>query len=95
VPLFGPIQCYSPSSVELFVQQSHLPAQPPGARICHLCHPYTVALPLQTGVFGATGIDITVLTGPYSSVHDEYPEQSDYTIDAAVFASFLDEWLRS
>jgi len=64
-----------------------------GTKICHLCHPFTVGLPHQTGTLSEIGIDITVLTGPYCGIDDEYPDQSDYMIDAAAFGKFLDEHL--
>jgi capsular polysaccharide biosynthesis protein len=64
-----------------------------GTKICHLCHPFTVGLPHQTGTLSEIGIDVTVLTGPYSGIDEEYPDQSNYMIDAVAFGEFLDKQL--
>jgi hypothetical protein len=65
----------------------------PGTKLCHLCHRYTAELPLQTGLLNEIGVDVTVLTGPYVRLEEEYAEQSKYRIDPAMICDFLDSWL--
>ena len=60
-----------------------------GTRLCILNHPYTLGLPVLTGLLEAIGIDVTILTGPAASTNAELPHFVDYRIDADGFEAFL------
>jgi hypothetical protein len=64
----------------------------PGAKVCILNHPYTVGLPVLTGLIETIGVDVTILTGPYVRIHRDYPHFSDYQLDRDRFNSFLAQW---
>jgi hypothetical protein len=66
----------------------------PGTRMCILDHPHTAGLPLLTGPLAEIGVEPVVFTGPYASMHDEWPHMSDYEIDEKAFSRFLNGWLR-
>jgi capsular polysaccharide biosynthesis protein len=65
----------------------------PGSKLCILNHPYTLGLPVLTGLLREIGIDVTVLTGPYVQENEQYPHFADYQIKENQFLSFLDGWL--
>lgn len=60
-----------------------------GTRLCILNHPYTLGLPVLTGLLEAIGIDVTILTGPAASANAELPHFIDYRIDPDEFETFL------
>jgi capsular polysaccharide biosynthesis protein len=65
----------------------------PGTRLCILEHPHTAGLPLLTGPLNEIGVNVTVFTGPFYRLNEEWPHMSDYSINDIAFARFLDEWL--
>ncbi|OGT59137.1 MAG: hypothetical protein A3E01_20110 [Gammaproteobacteria bacterium RIFCSPHIGHO2_12_FULL_63_22] len=60
-----------------------------GTRLCILNHPYTLGLPVLTGLLEEIGIDVTVMTGPAASSNAELPHFIDYRIDPEGFEAFL------
>lgn len=60
-----------------------------GTRLCILNHPYTLGLPVLTGLLEAIGINVTVMTGPAASSNVELPHFIDYRIDPEGFEAFL------
>ena len=71
--------------LSLFVQR--------GAKLLHLCDPYAAELPLQSGLLGEAGVDVTVMTESYVQLDDKHLEQSNYRIDLTGFCDFVDGWL--
>ena len=68
---------------------------PVGCRACVLNHQHTALLPGVTALLEETGIDCTVLTGPYVRKDPEYPHFSDYRIDVSQLRHFMDDWTRA
>jgi capsular polysaccharide biosynthesis protein len=66
----------------------------PGTRVCYLNPPQTMPLGRLNGVLAGMGIDLTVFTGPVVGPPDPEGFWSDYAIDEARFAAFLDAWLQ-
>jgi capsular polysaccharide biosynthesis protein len=67
----------------------------PGTRLCILNHPHTELMPTVTALMDALGVESTVVTGPFTREHPDYPYHGDYEIDEQAFASFLEQWLGS
>lgn len=65
----------------------------PGTRVDILNHPYTVGLPVLTGLLEAIGLRVRILTGPAMSANAELPHFIDYRIDPERFAAFLQDLL--
>lgn len=64
----------------------------PGTRLCILSHPDTGGLSVLAGLLRQAEIAVTVLTGPYIRIGDEYRDGSVYQIDEDRFRSFLAGW---
>ena len=65
----------------------------PGTRVCFLNHPHTALLTTVTALLEPLGIDVSVFTGPFERIEgDGYLHFSDYRIEAAELAGFLDHW---
>lgn len=63
-----------------------------GTKLCVLSHPDTAGLTVLSGPLRAIGVDVTVLTGPYIRIGDEYRDGSAYQVDEEAFSAFLPEW---
>lgn len=61
----------------------------PGTRVTILNHPYTIGLPVLTGLLKALGIDVEVLVGPAATRNEELPHFIDYRIDPGEFERLL------
>ena len=62
----------------------------PGTRLCILNHPYTIGLPVLTGLLDALGMHTTILTGPALNENALLPHFIDYRIEPQALAAFLD-----
>jgi len=65
----------------------------PGTRVLILQHPYTAGSALLAGPLREIGINVTVMTGPYVRIDQDYAHFSDYEIDSLGFSRFLDDEL--
>jgi Glycosyltransferase 61 len=65
----------------------------PGTKLLILQHPYTAGSPVLASLLREVGIDVTVMTGPYVHINQEYAHFSDYEIDGPGFSRFLDDEL--
>lgn len=64
-----------------------------GTRLGVLSSPHTYPLADLHGIQQGLGVDYTVVTGPFVGERDpDWLFWTDYRIDPAVFASFLDDW---
>jgi capsular polysaccharide biosynthesis protein len=71
-----------------------IPFAPAGAKVCVLSHPLTDALADFHEMFRANGIEMVVVTGPIASFNAQTPHDSDYAVDPAEFARFVDSWIQ-
>lgn len=62
----------------------------PGTRVTILNHPYTLGLPVLTGLLEALDMDVEVVVGPAETKNDELPHFLDYRVDVARFLAALD-----
>ena len=69
----------------------------PETKICMLANPEYPSLVQSeaSGVLQALGVDVTLFTGPCLRPNPDEPWRTDYAIDEAAFARFLDDWLLS
>jgi capsular polysaccharide biosynthesis protein len=67
----------------------------PGTKLCLLNHPYTVEHMDMMALLNEVGVEASMFSGRYVSIVSEWPDFSDYEIDEARFAHFLDAWIRS
>ncbi len=63
----------------------------PGTKVCILLHPIAEGMGVYESIFD--GIDLTLFTGPLARSDEEFPDRSDYRIDAQAFRDFLENWL--
>jgi dTDP-4-amino-4,6-dideoxygalactose transaminase len=63
----------------------------PGTKVCILMHPLAEGMNVYESIFD--GIDFTLFTGPLERLDEEFPDRSDYRIDAQDFRGFLENWL--
>ena len=62
----------------------------PGTRVCILNHPYTIGLPVLTGLLEALQLRVTVFTGPALNENALLPHFIDYEIDPGALERFVD-----
>ena len=65
----------------------------PGTRVLILQHPYTAGSPILASLLSEVGINVTLMTGPYVRIDEDYAHFSDYEIDNLDFSRFLDDEL--
>jgi capsular polysaccharide biosynthesis protein len=65
----------------------------PGTRVLILQHSYTAGSPLLASLLREVGITVTMMTGPYVHINQDYAHFSDYEIDSQAFSCFLDDEL--
>ena len=63
----------------------------PGMKLCVLTHPLIFMMQIETALL--SGVEVTLLTGPYVRKKVKSPEESDYQIEESRFCAFLEDWL--
>ena len=64
----------------------------PGMKLCVLTHPLIFMMQIETALL--SGVEVTLLTGPYVRKKVKSPEESDYQIEESRFCAFLEDWLK-